>query len=269
MKFNFRVLSILILLMLVSVSSEARKQRSDKGGHHHHSATYLAKKTLMSDEKTDTSELKVNGELSNIESHADANEEISDFEVVVFSMYFGLCVAFFLIGKWLSRRKYRNVLDTESSEHLRWLSETEKLEHDILLNTENEIENWKQEAKRNINLLLERGSLQNQDKEHFFNIIDDSNLGYAKDIYSRLINAADRREEWLKSYSKEDVENMISGNYWQGMSERQLVLMRGEPDKIESELLKTKVNKFYIYGSKSTGDVFVFNDGKLDRFKDR
>jgi hypothetical protein len=43
----------------------------------------------------------------------------------------------------------------------------------------------------------------------------------------------------------------------------------GEPDKIEIEELKTKTKKIFIYGNKTSGDVLVFENGKLARFKDR
>ena len=56
---------------------------------------------------------------------------------------------------------------------------------------------------------------------------------------------------------------MLNHEYWIGMTEEQLIDAKGQPDKIDLEQLKTKTKKIYIYGNKSSGDVFNFVDGVL------
>lgn len=79
-----------------------------------------------------------------------------------------------------------------------------------------------------------------------------------------------RRHDYLRSkYSESEVQKMLNHEYWIGMTEEQLIDAKGQPDKIDLEQLKTKTKKIYIYGNKSSGDVFNFVDGLLERFKDR
>jgi hypothetical protein len=274
MKHNIQVLSILILLVLVPFSSDARKTRSDKGGHHHHSAAYYAKKALKSEVKSDTTKSSSTenssvGKVDTSNLKPGTNDDVSNDEILFCATFLGLGITFFMLGKWLSNRSYKKVFAIENGQHLQWLGEMNDMENQLLRSKEEEVKKWKLEARENIKLRLSDGSVLDDEANQFYGMIEDSNFGYVQDSYDRLIEKANRRVEWRKRYSSEDVENMISGNYWQGMSEEQLIFMRGQPEKIESELLKTKVNKYYIYGSKSSGDVFVFNEGKLERFKDR
>ena len=79
-----------------------------------------------------------------------------------------------------------------------------------------------------------------------------------------------QRHDYLRSkYSESEVQKMLNNEYWIGMTEEQLIDAKGQPDKIDIEQLKTKTKKIYIYGNKSSGDVFNFVDGLLERFKDR
>ena len=79
-----------------------------------------------------------------------------------------------------------------------------------------------------------------------------------------------QRHDYLRSkYSESEVQKMLNQEYWIGMTEEQLIDAKGQPDKIDLEQLKTKTKKIYIYGNKSSGDVFNFVDGLLERFKDR
>lgn len=76
--------------------------------------------------------------------------------------------------------------------------------------------------------------------------------------------------DYLNSkYSEQEVTKILNHEYWIGMTEEQLVDAKGKPSQIDLEQLKTKTKKIYIYGNKSSGDVFNFVDGVLERFKDR
>lgn len=73
----------------------------------------------------------------------------------------------------------------------------------------------------------------------------------------------------LSKYNEDEVLKILKHQYWIGMTEEQLIDCKGEPTKIETEQLKTKTKRIFIYGNKSSGDVFNFVDGVLERFKDR
>ena len=80
---------------------------------------------------------------------------------------------------------------------------------------------------------------------------------------------AERKERLENSYGVEIASQIINQEYFLGMTEEHLKECRGNPTKIEQEVLKTKTKIVYIYGNKSSGDVFTFVNGELERFKDR
>jgi hypothetical protein len=145
----------------------------------------------------------------------------------------------------------------------------EEIERHTLTSKLENIEKWKSDVKSHLDSLLIDEKITKSEQNQVLQVMNGVNVNAMKDSYSSIVGIANKRTSWNEMFSSEEVEKMIAGNYWPGMTEEQLLLMRGEPDKIESEMLKTKINKYYIYGTKSTGDVFVFNEGKLERFKDR
>lgn len=91
-------------------------------------------------------------------------------------------------------------------------------------------------------------------------------------LASILTEAKSKKEklDYLHSkYNVGEVNKILSHEYWIGMTEEQLIDAKGKPTQIDLEQLKTKTKKIYIYGNKSSGDVFNFVDGVLERFKDR
>jgi len=78
-----------------------------------------------------------------------------------------------------------------------------------------------------------------------------------------------RVEKLVSVYGHELGVKLFRGETFLGMTKQQLLDSRGKPTKIETEVLKTKTKEIYIYGTKSGGDIFVFVDEKLERFKDR
>jgi len=69
--------------------------------------------------------------------------------------------------------------------------------------------------------------------------------------------------------SHTDLDLLIDGKYFINMTEEMVIESVGRPTRIEEEVMKTKTKNTYIYGNKSSGDVLVFEEGKLVRFKDR
>ena len=78
-----------------------------------------------------------------------------------------------------------------------------------------------------------------------------------------------RRLALIQLFGDIDGQKIMNGEYWLGMSEVQLIESIGKPTLVQKEVLKTKEKVIYIYGKKTTGDVFVFVNGILESLKDR
>jgi hypothetical protein len=100
-------------------------------------------------------------------------------------------------------------------------------------------------------------------------VCSNSNLAYVKDVAKRINRLLTFTLKYQNVLSETDLEKLIDGEYFVGMTEEMVLESFGEPDKIEIEELKTKTKKIFIYGNKTSGDVLVFENGKLARFKDR
>lgn len=84
-----------------------------------------------------------------------------------------------------------------------------------------------------------------------------------------IIKQVERHKGLIDKYGEEIADRLVKHDYFLGMTEEQLLDCKGQPTKIEREEMKTKTKIIYIYGNKSSGDVFVFVNGVLERFKDR
>ncbi|MEJ8803168.1 DUF4236 domain-containing protein [Pontibacter sp. H249] len=74
----------------------------------------------------------------------------------------------------------------------------------------------------------------------------------------------------LTKYGDEVGNKILKEEFWIGMTKEQVIDSKGrQPDKIEVEALKTKTKETLIYGNKTSGDVFVIENGTVARFKDR
>ncbi len=82
-------------------------------------------------------------------------------------------------------------------------------------------------------------------------------------------NQIERVKYLDEKYGDEIAQRLLDHDYFLGMTEEQLLDCKGKPTKIEREVLKTKTKIIYIYGNKSSGDVFTFVNGELERFQDR
>ena len=102
----------------------------------------------------------------------------------------------------------------------------------------------------------------------FDTINDVDNYKHIEDIiklyerYFVLLNKYDNNKE--KTY------NIFTKNYFIGMTKDELLDARNsEPTKKELEKLKTKEKEIWIYGNKSSGDIFTFENNILIKFTDR
>lgn len=99
-----------------------------------------------------------------------------------------------------------------------------------------------------------------------FDSLESSRL---KKLFELALNKKKKLNELYERYGTEIAIRILNNQYWVGMTEEQLREAKGDPDKIEVEVMKTKTKRIYIYGNKSSGDVFNFVNGSLERFKDR
>jgi hypothetical protein len=266
----FGLLYVLASLFL-PIESWARKTRSDKGGHHHHSAEYYAKKALTQDEASETTSdsLSDSNAVANGSDVQVEDSQVSPHEDLIFSVFAILSVSTFIVGRVVSKRRNLHQIKQNQEENTQWFNQMDQLKQNARISKDQNIDEFKVKVRNQIESLFQEESITESERNQVIQHLDGVNLSLMKETYLKVVTNANNRIKWREKYDSLDVERMISDEYWHGMSEEQLLAMRGEPTKIESEMLKTKVNKFYIYGTKSAGDVFVFNEGKLERFKDR
>lgn len=103
----------------------------------------------------------------------------------------------------------------------------------------------------------------------FITLLENASL---TDVRSNIESARaqiERSQFLVGKYGEEIARKLIDNDYFLGMTEDQLIDSRGKPSKIETEVMKTKTKVIYIYGNKSSGDVFNFVNGELERFTDR
>jgi hypothetical protein len=198
-----------------------------------------------------------------------SDEELKEKEMIGLALFALSTITLLFLAKWIVRNRLKGHKSLEHVDHSAWLVRMEEIERHTLTSKLENIEKWKSDVKSHLDSLLIDEKITKSEQNQVLQVMNGVNVNAMKDSYSSIVGIANKRTSWNEMFSSEEVEKMIAGNYWPGMTEEQLLLMRGEPDKIESEMLKTKINKYYIYGTKSTGDVFVFNEGKLERFKDR
>lgn len=88
-----------------------------------------------------------------------------------------------------------------------------------------------------------------------------------------LINAKlleERYANLIKKYGQEKADKLFREKFEIGWTKDDILESKQRrPDHIETEVLKTKTKETWVYGNKSSGDVFVFVNDILERFKDR
>jgi 3'-phosphoadenosine 5'-phosphosulfate sulfotransferase len=94
-------------------------------------------------------------------------------------------------------------------------------------------------------------------------------LEFTKKIVNQTYDQLKIYGKYINKISDEEIQKIISKEFFLGMTEEMLIDSIGKPTKIEKDVQKTKTKLMYIYGTKSGGDVFVFHDGILNSYKDR
>lgn len=92
----------------------------------------------------------------------------------------------------------------------------------------------------------------------------------AKDAAERAERIEKRRLALIREYGEEIGMKLFNQQFFIGMTKDQVEHSKGyPPDKKEREELKTKTKDTWIYGNKSSGDVFIFENDVLTKYKDR
>ena len=113
-------------------------------------------------------------------------------------------------------------------------------------------------------------SIKEQISEKTYNSL--LNIKTSKELNLKIevvLNEITRHKNLETKYGLEIADKLFYKKYFIGMTEEQLIDAKGRPNKIEEEILKTKTKKTFIYGAKSSGDYFVFEDGKAVKIVDR
>jgi hypothetical protein len=116
---------------------------------------------------------------------------------------------------------------------------------------------------------LESGKVSAEIFNMFKRRIENENQKTLKHELQAEIAKHARRLALIQAFGDVDGQRIMNGEYWLGMTEVQLIESIGQPTLIQKEVLKTKEKVIYIYGKKTTGDVFVFVNGLLESLKDR
>ncbi|NDK57375.1 DUF4236 domain-containing protein [Pontibacter fetidus] len=116
------------------------------------------------------------------------------------------------------------------------------------------------------------GLLSSEQKTLYASKIKDRNITIA-DLDAALEQARLTKARILDlqaKYGEEVASKLLQEAFWIGMTRQQVLEAKNRaPDKIEVEVMKTKTKETLVYGNKSSGDVFVLENGLVTRFKDR
>lgn len=103
-----------------------------------------------------------------------------------------------------------------------------------------------------------------------------SDLKYTQTVGRQIYNLIKEEErkskiktKYINQLTDIEISLIIDGNYFLGMNQEMMLDSLGQPTKIEEEHLKSKHKVIFIYGNKSSGDVFTFENNKLAKVKDR
>lgn len=119
--------------------------------------------------------------------------------------------------------------------------------------------------------LLSAGQITSKDKRTIEEFVNGKTYDKQKfeNYISQAINIKKHIDAIINKYGEETGWKLLNQEYWVGMSKEQLVDANGEPTQTEIEVLKTKTKETLIYGNKSSGDYFVFENGIATKIVDR
>lgn len=204
----------------ITLTTQARKTRSDKGGHHNTSST-------------------------NLSSSSSSTGSISTGVIGGFILF---VLSGVIIGSFIANKK---------SEKLK--AEQEKIELDKC---------------NSIIMQCETFKLQDLMSQFNFDQIKDNikskGSKWGQETMDYVVKENKILKDLILKYGEEKGTKIFNNEYFLGMTTDELIdAKRFKTTNIEIEVLKTKTKETWIYGNKSSGDVFVFEQGILVRFKDR
>ena len=87
--------------------------------------------------------------------------------------------------------------------------------------------------------------------------------------YEGLNRILNKYRPLVVKYDRDMVGKISMGYYWIGMSEENLIDMKGQPTNLETKIKKDNDIIVSVYGNKQTGDILTFENGILTEFTDR
>ena len=94
-------------------------------------------------------------------------------------------------------------------------------------------------------------------------------LDFISQTGAQINRMIDMYSKYKNVISDDLIDEIISRRTFLGMTEIMLRDVKGAPNKIDEQILKTKTKRIYIYGNKLSGDVFTFENGSLTKIVDR
>ncbi|MGL5892403.1 MAG: hypothetical protein ACRC3B_21105, partial [Bacteroidia bacterium] len=116
---------------------------------------------------------------------------------------------------------------------------------------------------------LEKGEITGDNYKELKGNIYGKGLKWAELYMKQSVLSMQLLQVFISKYGNDKGVMLFNKQFFLGMTKEELTDSAGDPDKIETEVMKTKIKEIWIYGNKSSGDIFVFEDGLLTRFKDR
>ena len=100
-------------------------------------------------------------------------------------------------------------------------------------------------------------------------INDKTSFEDVESTYDSLERILSKYGPLMAKYDRDMVNKIGMGYYWIGMTEENLIDMKGQPTNLETKIKKDVDIKVYVYGNKQTGDILTFENGTLTEFTDR
>jgi|688.fasta_scaffold549684_1 hypothetical protein len=100
-------------------------------------------------------------------------------------------------------------------------------------------------------------------------INDKTSFEDVESTYDSLERILSKYRPLMAKYDRNMVNKIGMGYYWIGMTEENLIDMKGQPTNLETKIKKDVNIKVYVYGNKQTGDILTFENGILTEFTDR
>ena len=180
----------------------------------------------------------------------------------------GLAVFIIGFGVW-SMLKSAN--DKEKRQATRRV-EYEKQQNEIAAKKIEEEQTNKEQTDK-IRALVDKECLETpalkDSMQQAYNYLDNGNWTLALIEYTKVKENFKRFTTLFNKYGSEIGPKLYKGEVWLGMTEEELKDAKGEPTKVEVEQLVTKTKKIFIYGNKSSGDIFTFENGTMTKLLDR